>query len=54
MTFDSDSDAWVQLGDNFIDNVGIIQPKPGYYPSAEDYDAINYLIVEWDYGYEGP
>lgn len=29
----------------------MIYPKDGYAPTAEDMDAVTYLVLEWDYGY---
>lgn len=30
---------------------GVIQPLVGTVPTSDDYSAIDYLIQEWDYGY---
>ena len=45
--------AFEQLGMNFkVTKGGIIKPKKNYSPSKVDYSAIEYLVCEWDYGYE--
>lgn len=28
------------------------KPKPDYNPSSREFDAIDYLVEEWDYGYD--
>ena len=48
-----DSCAFEQLGKNFNQKNGIISPKRGYTPTEDDLSAIDYLVFEWDYGYEG-
>lgn len=45
--------AFGQLRANFIQTRGgIIRPVRGYTPTADDLSAIDYLIHEWDYGYD--
>lgn len=52
--FGDDSNAiQLLLSHNFtIDQQFIIRPPEGYIPTDEDNDAIDYLVLEWDYGYE--
>ena len=52
----SDCAAFSQLGNRFdISRGGIITPRPLVAPSEADLSAIDYLCLEWDYGYEpGP
>jgi hypothetical protein len=52
--FADDSAAWDVLANNYIDLRGHISPKLGYTPVGGDMDAILYLVLEWDYAYEGP
>lgn len=48
----NESTAFTQITENFkISRDGIIYPINGYSPTEEDYSAIDYLILEWDYGY---
>lgn len=50
--FADDSAAFEALGFNFFCLPGgVIYPKEGYVPNAHEWDAIDYLIMEWDYGY---
>lgn len=50
--FEDDSDAWRHLS-NFYDDRGLIRPKiAGTTPTDKQAHAIDYLILEWDYGYE--
>ena len=49
--FEDDRVAWDVLKDNFIDHRGLIKPKPGYVPNDRDFEAIDYLVLEWDYAY---
>lgn len=46
------SNALAQLGDRFTNTAGVIRPKDGTIPTDEDLSAINYLFLEWDFGYE--
>lgn len=39
------------ISKNFTDTGGLLQPKKDYVPTKEDYEAIDYLCNEWDYGY---
>lgn len=48
----SHEQAYEQLRPNFTDDRGVLRPKAGYTPTAEDYSAIDYLCDEWDYGYK--
>lgn len=50
--FEDDSAAFAVLANNFNDTGGLLRPKPGYTPTSSDYHAIDYLCLEWDYGYE--
>jgi len=47
-----DSAALSHLAPNFTWRGGMIRPRDGYTPTQEDYSAIDYLILEWDYGFE--
>jgi hypothetical protein len=51
-----DAEAWGVLRENFRDDCGMIRPKdPKYRPTTDrEWEAINYLFHEWDYGYEEP
>jgi hypothetical protein len=50
--FSDDADAWRYLP-NFYDDRGIIRPKiAGTEPTEKQGHAIDYLCLEWDYGYE--
>jgi hypothetical protein len=50
--FGDDSTAWTYLS-NFYDDRGIIRPKiAGTQPTEKQFQAIDYLCLEWDYGYE--
>lgn len=49
-----DGCALTQLGKNFTYHAGIIRPVPGHTPTDDDFSAIDYLVQEWDYGYEAP
>jgi hypothetical protein len=51
-----DSNAWAFLKTNFdeVEN-GMISPKdPKHIPTFVEWRAIEYLILEWDWGYKGP
>lgn len=50
--FAHDGEAWAALGDNFTDTRGLIRPKPGHKPTDREFDAIDYLVMEWDYAWE--
>jgi hypothetical protein len=50
--FEDDRAAWNVLKDNFTDDRGVIRPKPGHVPSANEFNAVDYLCLEWDYCYE--
>jgi len=51
---EGDVQAWNVLGDNFIDDKGIIRRKDRTLrPTARQFDAIDYLCDEWDYCWEG-
>lgn len=49
----SDQQAFEVIRNNFdVSRAGMICPKvQGYKPTAEEWDAIDYLFYEWDYGY---
>ena len=51
--FASDSDALAVINTNFrCSRGGILFPKEsGYVPTEREQNAIDYLIMEWDYGY---
>lgn len=52
--FEDDAAAWRYLP-NFYDDRGMIRPKiAGTTPVAKQVHAIDYLCLEWDYGYEEP
>ena len=52
--FSDDADAWGHLS-NFYDDRGMIRPKiTGALPTEKQAYAIDYLCLEWDYGYEDP
>ena len=46
-----DATAAAFLKPNFNQKGGVIYPRPNYTPTAEDMDAITYLVLEWDYGF---
>jgi hypothetical protein len=50
--FCCDRDAWDALKGNFTDTRGLIQPKPGHTPTEYELLAVDYMCLEWDYGYE--
>jgi hypothetical protein len=51
--FDDDGAAFQQLGQNFkTSRGGIIYPVDGYTPTPLDLKAVDYLVLEWDYGYD--
>jgi hypothetical protein len=43
--------SWSHLSNNFTEHAGIITPKHGHIPTELDFEAIDYLCQEWDYGY---
>jgi len=49
----SDSEALEVIATNFlVDRGGVIRKRdPKYKPTVREYDAIDYLFQEWDYGY---
>lgn len=53
-----DQEAQEVLGTNFTlhyPSVGIIRKRdPKYKPTEREWDAVDYLIQEWDYAYEPP
>lgn len=51
--FPSDSEALEILKENFIiyRNGMIGRKDPGYVPTEKEKDAVDYLVLEWDYGY---
>jgi hypothetical protein len=49
----SDDEAHAILREHFRDDRGTLRPlKFGYRPTAKEWQAINYLLDEWDYAYE--
>lgn len=50
--FDDDADAWSVLRGKFTAPRGVISPNPGHTPSEWEIAAVDYLCLEWDYGYE--
>lgn len=52
--FEDDSVAWEALGQNFYDDRGMIRRKDKTArPTDHQFNAIDYLCDEWDYGWEG-
>ncbi len=50
------SDAWFILEKNGfkLDDNGVIsKPHPEYKPTEEEWDSIQYMIEEWDFGLKG-
>lgn len=44
--------AWDVLKDNFHCKAGMIYPKSSLHePTKEEDEAIDYLCLEWDFGY---
>lgn len=53
MTFESDADALIILKHNIKEvRNGVLKIPPGYDPTQTEWDAIHYLIDEWDFTYE--
>ncbi len=53
MEFDSDSDALIVLKPNITQcKNGVLRIPLGYEPTKTEWDAINYLMCEWDFTYE--
>lgn len=53
-TLNDDKDAWDILDKNFYDYRGIIiKEDPNHPTSPQEWEAINYLLAEWDYEYYG-
>lgn len=50
---DYDGEALEVIKEHFtVDRTGIIRKKdPNYDPTEREWDAIDYLFQEWDYGY---
>lgn len=47
-----DQEALEVLEANFIERAGVFCKKdPKYQPTEREWDAIDYLFHEWDYGY---
>lgn len=44
--------ALQHLEANFIDDRGVISPRNDREPTEEDFSAIDYLCMEWDFGYD--
>ena len=40
------------LNANFWDDAGVIRPRRGDTPTEEEWSAIDYLCMEWDFGYD--
>ena len=52
--FEDDTNACLALKDNFNERHGVFRKKdPSYAPTGREMNALNYMILEWDYGYEG-
>lgn len=49
--FEHDGAAWDVLRAHFTESRGVIRPKNGHAPSAAEFEAIDYLVMEWDYAY---
>jgi hypothetical protein len=48
-----DAEALEVLAENFTDTRGVFRKKnPAYQPTEREWEAINYMFQEWDYGYE--
>lgn len=48
-----DGAAFEQLAGRFVvTRGGVIKPKTTTVPTEADLSAIDYLILEWDYGYD--
>jgi hypothetical protein len=54
--FSTDLDALLTIDSAFtIDSKYLIRPRPGATPTQEQWDAVQYLLEEWDFGLdEGP
>jgi hypothetical protein len=51
--FEDDGHAWDFLRGHFSDDCGVIRKnKSDYAPTRDQLHAIDYLCLEWDYGYE--
>lgn len=51
--FKDDSDAWDALKEHFDEKKFLIHPKvEGYVPTEREADAIDYLVLEWDWEYD--
>lgn len=49
---DDDAEALEVIRENFNDDKGWITLKdPNYKPTEREWDAVDYLIQEWDYAY---
>ena len=49
-----DSEALAVIEKNFVNDKGWISRKDvGYQPTDREWDALTYLIHEWDYAYTG-
>lgn len=49
----SDYNALEFLKKNFINNRGILKLRDkNYAPTLEEFSALNYLFLEWDYTYD--
>jgi hypothetical protein len=51
--FSSDAEALAVLNKNFtVSRGGVIQPRVSEYKAtSQEYDALDYLMMEWDYDY---
>lgn len=48
-----DAEALEILEANFTEKAGVFRKKdPNYQPTEREFEAIDYLFQEWDYGYE--
>lgn len=51
--FSGPEEALTLLDKHFTEKAGCIYPKDNAYnPTLRENAAINYLVYEWDYGYE--
>lgn len=50
--FGDDMTAWLVLKEDFNQHAGVIYPKDkNFAPTEKQNRAIDYLCMEWDYGY---
>lgn len=51
MIYADDNDAWSVLDARFEYSDGAIRPRVACRPTDLEWEAISYLIEEWDYAY---